>query len=64
MTPSEEKELFSRLGGHLFEKWLDSELVDAMKYLMQATDPVALHRAQGTALFIEKINKHIAAAKK
>jgi hypothetical protein len=62
MTPAEEVELFQHLGGR-FEVWVDAEMAEAVKYLVSATDPVALRRAQGTAALLEKMKKLIAKGK-
>lgn len=62
MTPKEEVEVFSRLGGQ-FEKWLDMQQTDAVKYLTSAGDPMAIYRAQGKALLIEEMRKLLIAGK-
>lgn len=64
MTPSEEVDLFSRLAGfNHFVAWLDREEASAMKYLIGSSEPVALHRAQGKALFIDEMKKLLAKGK-
>lgn len=62
MTPQEELEMFARLGGR-FEQWLDDEYTSNIKYLVSATDPIAVRRAQGVAAFIEKLKSAIAKGK-
>lgn len=63
MTPQEEMEVFSQLGGvHRFEKWLSEQEAMTIKYLREA-DGVALHRSQGKALFIEEMKKLLAKAR-
>jgi len=62
MTPNEELEMFARLGGR-FEQWLEEEYLTNVKYLVSATDPIAVRRAQGVAAFIEKLKNAIAKGK-
>ena len=63
MTPQEELELFSRTPVNQFEKWLDDQEAEAVKYLKASSDPTALARAQGKALFIDEMKKLLAKAK-
>jgi hypothetical protein len=55
---------FNRLYGDSdFLRWLDEERASAVKYLVAASDPVLIHRAQGKAVFIEEILKLLDKAK-
>jgi hypothetical protein len=63
MTPQEELDLFTRLPANQLEKWLDGHEADAVKFLKASSDPVALARAQGKALFIDEMKKLLAKAK-
>lgn len=63
-TPAQVVEIFARLAGDSrFEAWLTTQHADAVKYLVEARDPVALHRAQGKALFIDEMAKLLAKGK-
>ena len=58
MEPAKELEVFSRLAGDSrFELWLTEQHGEAVKYLTEAREPVAIHRAQGKALFIADMKK-------
>lgn len=64
MDPNKEVEVFARVAGDpRFEVWLAEQQADAMKYLVQATDPLVIHRAQGKILFIEMMTKLLAKGK-
>jgi hypothetical protein len=43
--------------------WLAKEREDAVKFLVGATDPTVIARAQGKHQFIEKIEAYIAKSK-
>jgi DNA recombination-dependent growth factor C len=64
MDASKELLLFSKLAGFTgFEDWLREQDADATKYLKSAGDTMAIHRAQGKALFIEEMTKLLAKGK-
>jgi hypothetical protein len=64
MTPQQEIELFARLAAdQRFEAWLAEQQAENVKYLIQSLDPVAIHRAQGASLLIEKMTKLLARGK-
>lgn len=48
-------EIFSRLPASVLNPWLAKERDEAYKYLAEATDPVAIHRAQGKVQFIQRM---------
>jgi hypothetical protein len=58
MTPEKTLRLFLHLSGHAeLVEWLDAQHDEAVKYLVEARDPVAIHRAQGKAAFVAEIKK-------
>lgn len=58
MEPTKVLELFRQLSAHNgLDAWLKHEKADAVKYLVEARDPVAIHRAQGKSLFIDEMTK-------
>jgi|LauGreDrversion4_2_1035121.scaffolds.fasta_scaffold15969_6 hypothetical protein len=64
MTPDKELKLFAHIGGYNeFLEWLDRQHEDAVKYLVEARDPVAIHRAQGKALFVADMKKLVSKAR-
>jgi hypothetical protein len=63
MNGLQEKELFARMPISQFEQWLGEHMEQCTQYLTSASDPVAIHRAQGKALFISEMKKLLAAAK-
>ena len=63
MTAQEERELFHRLNSGQFDAWLDGQYQSSIKYLISATDTVAINRAQGRAQFIDEIKKLLIAYK-
>jgi hypothetical protein len=48
-------EVFQRLPASLLRPWLTKERDEAYKYLAEAPDPVAIHRAQGKVQFIQRM---------
>ena len=55
---------FSRLNNDSdFLRWLEEERLNAVKYLVGASDVVQIHRAQGKATFIEEMLKLLDKAK-
>lgn len=63
MTPAQEIELFARMPTNQFEAWLDEQHAVAVRYLSEAMEPVAIHRAQGKVLFINEMKKLLARTK-
>lgn len=61
--PNRELEVFARLASPPFEAWLAAEEAQVVSYLKSAGDAVAIHRAQGKALFIDDMKKLLAKAK-
>lgn len=51
------RETFTRIPKNVLVPWLDLEKADAYRYLVEATDPVSIHRAQGKLAFIDKMRK-------
>lgn len=49
--------MFAQVGANhpRLREWLEAERASAVKYLLQASDPVAIHRAQGKAQFIDEL---------
>jgi hypothetical protein len=51
-----ELESFRRIAGdNPFRAWLESQRDESVKYLVNAVDPVAVHRAQGQVQLVEKM---------
>jgi hypothetical protein len=55
-------EVFGQLANTKFEAWLNAQEAITTKYLREA-DGIALHRAQGKALFIEEMKKQLTHAR-
>jgi len=59
-----ELEYFARIAGdNPFRQWLEKQRDESIKYLIEATDTVAIHRAQGQALFVNKLIANLDKAK-
>lgn len=52
-----ERDLYARLPRTLMKAWIVGEKADAYRFLAEGTDPVAIHRAQGRVLLLERMNK-------
>ena len=64
MTPEKKLKLFSHIGGYNeLLAWLDEAYDEAVKYLVEARDPVAFHRAQGRAAFLLEMKKLVGKAR-
>lgn len=55
MTGADITHLFARLNGMPgFREWLQHERDEAYKYLINASEPFAIHRAQGKLQLLEE----------
>jgi hypothetical protein len=50
-------ETFKRLPASILRPWLIHERDEAYKYLVEATDTVAIHRAQGKIQLVQRMLK-------
>lgn len=59
-----EIEHFRRIAGdNPFKAWLEKEKAAQLKYLINAVDPIMVHRAQGQLQLIERIETLLEKAK-